>query len=327
MQETGGDTHPFFEWSTTGKYGKLKDSKGHTGSSFATADNKVVFESDALAELKNGDNIDYIYVKASFNNVLIGMDTVMVNVKKTNYEMRPANAVVTGKKYSKAANDINLYLFNINTSVRDIPNHESLDFKIEWSTPGIYGNLTGATTTYNDDDIVYKATSELTGVFTENITARIYTKNKSETDYSFYSSITGKVKIDNEEKKKIIFVSAALFHGDSTHPYYYNGAGWGTLGQCYRADGVVVDKDPDAERYELTFDITKNIIGAPKAHSWKADATSPYPPPTFVPGYSTKTYRVVYSWGALNYNPAQGEKHVNDSGTNIAGAWITIYLK
>ena len=208
MEETGGDQHPFFEWSTTGKYGKLADTKGHSGTSFATADHIVSYESTEYPDdLSDGNNIDYIYVKASFNNVLIGTDTIAVNVKKQEYEMKPADGVVTGKKHDKAANNVTLYLQKTNGQ-RDIPNHANLDFKVEWSTPGVYGNLVGAATTYNDDDIVYKATSEQVGTFTENITARVYAKAKGAADefYSLFSVAKSKVKIDNEEKKKILHI-------------------------------------------------------------------------------------------------------------------------
>jgi len=46
------------------------------------------------------------------------------------------------------------------------------DSTTEWSTSGTYGNLVDATTTYNDDDIVYKATNDQEGVVTETITTR-----------------------------------------------------------------------------------------------------------------------------------------------------------
>src|SRR5690606_21809252 len=170
MNETGGDQHPYFEWSTTGKYGKLVDTKGHSGTEFATADHIVSYQSTVnSSDLGDGDNIDYIYVKASFNNVLIGRDTISVNVRKIDYELKPEDAIVTGKKHKNAANNVTLYLQKTDGK-RDIPNNDIYDFKVEWSTVGSYGSLVGATTTYNDDDIVYKATSEQSGVFYETVT-------------------------------------------------------------------------------------------------------------------------------------------------------------
>lgn len=84
FQETGGDTHAYFVWSTTGKYGKLTDTKGHTNlASFESADHEVFYYSNAsLSDLSDGDNLEYIYVTAYFGGVKIGTDTAVINVKK-----------------------------------------------------------------------------------------------------------------------------------------------------------------------------------------------------------------------------------------------------
>ncbi|MFT4204759.1 MAG: hypothetical protein QM610_12710 [Chitinophagaceae bacterium] len=329
MSESG-DTHPYYEWSSTGKYGKLVDTKGNSGTSFETADNIVTYQSTVNSgDLADGDNIDYVYVKASYNNAVIGYDTIAVNVKKVDYEMKPADGTVTGKQHANAANTVTLYLAKTVTGLRDIPNNENLDFKVEWSTSGTYGNLVGETTTYNDDDIVYKATNDAVGVYYESVTARVYAKNKGETDYWLYTNVKGKVKIDNEQKKKLLYVPATELHGDSTYAWNYGGIrGWGTLGFCYRATGVVFAEDPDADRYELVFDWTTNIIGAPKSHAWKAGAVSPYPPHTVtgVPGHGNNSYSLVYSYGTRNYDADKETAHVN-GGLSAAGAWVTIYLK
>lgn len=325
MAETGGDQHPYFEWSTTGKYGKLVDTKGHSGKEFATADHIVSYQSTTnSSDLGDGDNIDYIYVKASFNNVLIGMDTIAVNVKKITYEMKPTDGVVTGRKHGNAAHNVTLHLAKVITGVRDIPNHETLDFKVEWGTNGVYGELVGNTTTYNDDDMVYKATSDQAGVFYETITASVYARNKGETDYFFYGRAKASVKIDNDPKKKIIWVPMDQFYGHTTEPWT---AGQ-TLHTCILSNGVTFKQDPDAESYSLLFMDMKNVIGAPKGHSWRAGAPSPYPPNAIQgPGKTDATYSVIYAWGSRN---SYDGKHVEDINGYLAkqgGARITITLK
>lgn len=326
MAETGGDQHPYFEWGTSGKYGKLVDTKGHSGTEFATTDDIVSYQSTVnSSELGDGDNIDYIYVKASFNNVLIGMDTIAVNVRKIDYELKPEDAIVTGKKHGQAANNVTLYLQKTDGK-RDIPNNDIYDFKVEWSTSGSYGSLEGATTTYNDDDIVYKATSEQSGVFYETITIRTYVKTKGSTDdYRFYGQDKTTIKVDNDPKKKIIWVPMSEYHGHSQQPWQ-NG---NTLHNCIKENGVTFEQEEDAESYSLLFMDMKTVIGAPTRHYWTAGAASPYPPNEFTGavGNDGKTYTVIYAWGTRHSYDGQHVEDVDGYLAPIGGARITITLK
>src|SRR5690606_28130088 len=54
--EEFGDTHPYFEWSTSGKWGYLKDTKGHQGASFESSDHEVFYNSNTNSGLTDGDN-------------------------------------------------------------------------------------------------------------------------------------------------------------------------------------------------------------------------------------------------------------------------------
>lgn len=326
MDETGGDQHPYFEWSTTGKYGQLKDSKGHSGTEFATADHIVLYQSTANSSgLSDDDNIDSIFVKASFNNQLIDMDTITVNVKKSNYEIKPGDAVVTGKKHNDAAHNVTLYLAKVISGLRNIPNHESLDFKVEWDTDGVYGELVGNTTTYNDDDIVYKATSDQSGIFTETVRATVYAKNKGESDYFLYSRAKATVEINNDPKKKILWVPMRQYEGHSKQPW----TSGNTLYLCILENGVTFKQEEDAESYSLQFEDMKVVIGAPTGHSWKAGAPSPYPPNEIVgyKGNDGENYTVIYAWGSRN---SYDDKHVEDPYGFLGeagGARVIITLK
>lgn len=323
MAETG-DEHPYFEWSTTGKFGKIVDTKGHSGISFATADHIVTYQSTTNSfDLKDENNIDYIYVKASFNNVVIGMDTIAVNVKKVDYEMKPEDAVVTGKKHNDAANTATLYLQKTN-GTRDIPNNSIYDFKIEWSTPGVYGSLQGVSTTYNDDDILYKATSEQEGIFNETVTARIYVKPKGENkEYSYYGQDKVTVKIDNDPKKKIYKRSLTFHHNDSSIPYKYcYTCPWESLWSCFGADIVKVDRDPEAKSYSVVFgEISPRVIGAPGGYYWTANGGGN---PPVCDGYTEDGWGAVYSY--TWFHSKDNSSHVPNSG-RFGYAVITVVLK
>lgn len=312
MAESGGEQHPFFEWSTTGKYGKLVDTKGHSGTSFATSDHIVSYQSTTnSSDIKEGDNIDHIFVKALFNNVVIGMDTIAVNVKKVGYEILPRNATVTGKKHAEAGNSITLNLAKVVTGIRDIPNHQSFDFKIEWSTPGNYGQLIGATTNYNDDDIVYKATNDQEGIFSETINARIYARNKGEADYWLYENVKGAVKIDNDPKKKIYHRPLQIFHGDTTYPWRYcRSCPMSTLSTCWKSVGAKVDKEENAVSYLVTFKEASPLIGAPSGYSWTANGGGqpPLPPPAYAGGHIPNAW--VAQRSISTSNSVDGSGHV-----------------
>lgn len=320
VNETGGDQHPYYEWSTTGKFGKLVDTKGNSGSSFSTADQIITYQSTTNSSiLSNGDNIDQIYVKALKNNVLIGMDTIEVNVKKIGYEMQPTDAVVTGKKHANAPNDVTLHLSKVVTGVRDIPGHATLDFKIEWSTSGAYGQLVGNTTTFNNDQMVYKATSEQIGKHNETITARVYARNKGETDYFFFEQVKGTVEIDNEQKKKILRLPIICNHGDTT----YND---GKSMTCMVTDFVTFKGDPDAKSYNVAFYNVRNPSGA----SWEAGKAAPKQVPHYVFKAPEGSYAVQYGSSWKVGAPSQILKHMDCSNSNgLSGgmALITIYLK
>jgi len=231
--------------------------------------------------------------------------------------MKPDNSTVTGKKHENAANNITLYLTKVVTGVRDIPNHANLDFKVEWSTPGVYGSLQGATTTYNDDDIVYKATNDQVGVFTENITAKVYAKNKGETEYFLYSNVKGKVKIDNEEKKKIYHVPLVAVHTDTSRQ--------ANVGTCATIGVAYVPIEKDAIKYAVRSMGTFNGLWD-RTISWNAGNH-----PAWFIGYGLprgitgNNYTVaVAQWGAHSY-PLNNPHHESQPQTGTAE--VTVWLK
>lgn len=266
------DTHPNFEWSTSGKYGYLKDTKGHSGASFESTDEKIFYNCNATASsLSDGDNWEYIYVKAYYAGELIGTDTAKINVRKLKYKMMPNNITLTGKKGTNN-NEVRLYLVR-QDNVIDIPNN-LLDYKIVWSTAGKYGKLLGketdpstTVTVYDDNSAWYDCTDDKTKEASETVTARIYVKAKDDADYHLLDEVTGTVKIDNDEKKKIITVGLT----------YLNGC-W-QEGNCYTYPVAVFPYEDSAKKYKVMF---YNFTGTATAnvpegqtYSWNKGAAPP----------------------------------------------------
>lgn len=331
MQENG-DTHPFFEWSTSGKYGKISDTKGHTNlASFASADNIVSYYSTATAsQLGNGDNLEYIYVVAKMGNTIIGRDTAIINVKKNRFDMLPKGVALSGKKYDKSRNDVDMYLKKLD-KLNEIGADPTVDWKIVWTTAGSYGKLSGGgvtnattVTVYNLNSANYKCTDDQTKSATEKIYAKIYMKAKSApaSEYVLYEELVGEVKIENDEKKKILHIPFNFLHGDTSQPYGNNG---GVSYRCWKGNVVYVPEDKDAKSYSVKFyNLESPVIGAPSVISWTAGKLPGYEPASYAgPGYAGGTYCLTYSWGSR-----QGGTPGHANGEGSGGmAEVTIILK
>lgn len=272
------DTHANFEWSTSGKYGYLKDASGHTGASFASNDEKIFYNCNASASaLSDGDNWEYIYIKAYYAGQLIGTDTARINVRKLQYKMMPNNITLTGRQ-STNNNEVRLYLIR-KDNVSDIAPNGQFDFKIVWTTAGKYGKLLArdtepltTVTTYDDNSAWYACTDDKVKEATETVTARIYIKTKDQVDYHFLDEVTGTVKIDNDEKKKIIQVNLT----------YLNGC-W-QEGNCYTYPVAVFPYEEAAIKYKVMFYNFTGTSGNPpegNTYTWNKNAAPPTPYSTF----------------------------------------------
>lgn len=207
-------SHPFFEWKTSGTYGKLIDTKGHTDQTeFNSEDQNIFYVSrSSNASLGDGDNIDYVYVTAYYGATKIGADTVKVNVQKDQYYIKPDGITLSGKE--KAGSEIVLYLEKKN-GYNGIEGDNSVDYKIVWSTAGQYGKLSGretysanSVTAYNDNWVIYDCLDKDTKEGVENIKALIYRKAKSEAEsaYQLFDEVTGTIKIKNDPKTRTLIV-------------------------------------------------------------------------------------------------------------------------
>src|SRR5690606_17262633 len=114
----------------------------------------------------------------------------------------------------------------------------------------------------------YKATDDETKESVENINARIYSKPKGATDdeYRLFEDLKATVKINNDEKKKII-------HVEIEHSFYtYNTptVSGGTIVHCYGAHAFIIPMEEDAERYDLRIiDLSMDLANYPKVFNWR----------------------------------------------------------
>lgn len=198
-----------FDWSTTGKYGVLRDDVGHSSTSFSNSSTiskrEVIYFSNANDADLPEDATDKIYIEAFIKEtgkdpIPLGKDSATVRVRSYQYEIQPKNITVQG------GTNLKMYIQRPDDS-EDITNNPSLDFKIVWSTEGNYGLLEGTAnslTTYNDNQMTYFALDKDIKNGTETVGARIYGKLKDKGDeaYELYDEFQTTIKIQNDPNKK-----------------------------------------------------------------------------------------------------------------------------
>lgn len=325
----------YYEWSTSGKYGKLTDTKGHTDQlSFSSPDKDVFYVSKVSdATLSDGDNLEYIYVTAFAGGVKVGTDTAVINVKKDKYEMKPSGVTVSGKDGSR--HEVRMYLEKPDGSNNIAPN-STTDYKVIWTTAGKYGKLnakdiTGVKTVtlYDDNSVYYECLDKDTKEGTETINARVYSKAKSEPEsaYKIFDEVIGTVKINNDPKKVFLQIPTTFLHGDTVKGPYTNTSGniyYSYI--CQKATVAQVPEVKDAKSYSLRFyGQVKPTIGAYTNHSWTPENLSFSGPSSYVaPKYAGGVYTVLYSYGGRNGGTPG---HANGTTGNPGYAEVIVTLK
>jgi len=332
-----GDSHPYFEWKTSGKYGNLSDTKGHNQQiSFGSADAEVTYESRQTVSGLS-ENIDYIYVTVFYNNKELGKDTIAINVKPDKYTIKPDGLTLSGQEGE--THTAALYLEKPD-GTSEIGSSPDFDYKIVWTTSGRYGKLSGSqtnVTNFNNNRITYTVFDDKTKEATETIKARVYAKKKSEPEsaYALSSEDDVSIKINNDDKKKVVHYSLIAMHFDElTGPftdshfrkYWYHG--------CANQGLVPVKEEKDAVSYSLTF--SGGIVrGAPTGYNWTPGNLS-FSGAADMPGspgkYSNGTYYVFYTGLGSSASPTYEETlccHSPSDSKYIAGvrAEVIITLK
>ncbi len=267
-----GDTHPYFEWSTSGKYGYLTDTKGHQGASFQSQDASVDYECNTTeSALGDGANPEYIYVKAYYGGQLVGTDTATINVQKLAYKITPNVITLSGRKGQ--VNEVALRLMR-KDGVSDIGNNSDFDFKIVWTTAGRYGKLAGretegqtTITTYNDNEMWYDCTDDQTKEAEETVEARIYFKEKGDEEYLLMNDATATIKIQNDPNKKIFYVPLSVTHWGPENTGLYTNFG---VQSAFLIDPVEHAKSYTATVIEMNAVWNPRVLGTSK--TWLASA-------------------------------------------------------
>ena len=315
----------YYEWSTTGKYGKLSDTKGHTNQlSFSSSDKDVLYESRAnAATLSNGDNLEYIYVTAFAGGIKVGTDTAVINVKKNKYQIQPGGITLSGKEGSQ--HEAKMYLLKPDGSNNITPN-DTIDYKVIWTTAGTYGSLNSedvkgvkTLTLYNDNAAYYECLDKDTKEASETLTARIYAKAKSdpESEYKLFDEATGTIKINNDPKKKILNLPVQCAHGDTTRVSANSMT-------CMITNFVAFNEDKDAKSYSVRF----YAMQYPATYSWNAG--SPYPEVNnYVSASSPGIFKVEHnsSWKIGTPQQIDNSGHVNCRTGALGMAEVIITLK
>ncbi len=267
--EEQGDTHPYFVWKTSGKYGYIQDTKGNRGESFDSSDPKVTYYSTTSANLlEQENNWEYVYVEAFLGSQSLGKDTVKLNLRKSVYEIKPNGVTLSGKEGS--ANNAKLHIEPTDGSVMDFS-----DKKVVWTTGGQHGKLKGpggfstTITSFGDNSIHYECTDKDTKQATEKVYARIYAKSAVGDDYFLYEELEATININNEDNIIIKYVSISVVQWGPEEVGVYTNCGAGTI--------FYIDPEPNAESYTATViefgpEVIPRVTGTTR--TWSANAAT-----------------------------------------------------
>ncbi len=261
--ELASGQHFKYQWQVSGTYGTLNDDLGHSGPSFDSSSEEVYYltklNDDEVPEDATETIICKVYVEAGQQSNLVGIDTLQLKVKSYKYKIRPDGATIEGNT------TLNLKILRPDFS-QDITSNPSLDYRIDWSTSGTYGEFKNGGTfvsVFNSNSIHYKALDEDVEEGVETVNARIYGKLKEEPDsgYELYDEVEAKIYIKNDDKKiyKIIPLVREQWGPTVTGAYTNCGA-------------FMVFKVPPIEnavRYELKvieYSINNSFLG--RTDSW-----------------------------------------------------------
>jgi hypothetical protein len=263
-----------YEWSTSGKYGKIKDTQGHNATSFTSSVDKVTYRSTASASSLSGNNKETImvtvYIKEPGNRIKVGSDTSVIDIKPVKHVIAPDGLTVTGTK-GKGASSVQLYIRRTD-GVNDIQSNDVLDYKIEWNTPGKYGKFYGSMTkaVTHENSTWYECLDSDTKEAVENVSGRIYVKNKDQSNWVFLEEAKGTVKINNDPRTKT-FVVNVTYTTKILTPSVGNWAAFPT---------VQFPAEADAKSYKVRlFNFSGTFASPPEGriYSWDAGKLPPTP--------------------------------------------------
>ncbi|MCC5930675.1 MAG: hypothetical protein JJU28_15630 [Cyclobacteriaceae bacterium] len=264
-----------YRWSTSGKYGKIKDKQGNEGSSITNEQKTVSYISEEISSKLPENASDRvmveIYVKQGSSYSLIGKDTATINIKKQELVIAPGGVTLSGKEKQR----LRLYVEWADGS----PFHDPAfyDYRYEWSTPGRYGMLEGSLTSKNTTQpfIVYQALDEDVEEGEEKLLVEIHRIRKDGGEWHKYDIAEGKVKVNNDDNYKIIHVPfTPITYLRTPKPYTAQGGSKGiSVGYSVWHTAVFARED-DHESYVVkTYGFKRQLGWLFTTFSWSANGT------------------------------------------------------
>lgn len=232
-----------YKWSTPGKFIYLwHQNKKVTEAETSTA--SMTYRSDTkAADLSDENNFDVIkvevFTKKGTTLTRIGEAKATINVKKIRLVMKPDKITLKGGQ------SVRLYLERTD-GVNDIVSNSALDYKVEWETAGAYGKFNGTlrSATTMGNALNYEVLDKEVKEAKENITARVYFKSKTDTEWTLRESVKGVINISNDPNKIVLDIALETKSWNNSSNTSCN------VGVNFMA---VVPIHPKAIRYTVTF--------------------------------------------------------------------------
>ncbi|MFN3997526.1 hypothetical protein [Algoriphagus sp.] len=227
-----GDGQAFlYKWSTSGKYGHLRDNLGNKGTEIESGQKTISYKAETSSANLPDNAVETVtviaYVKQGVNLTKIGEAKATIAVKPARLEIKPKNVTLSGKDKQK----VKLYVEWANGDEFYKANDPTFDYKFEWSTGAKYGNFVGGVSSAitHVPSITYQALDEEVKNAVENIKLKAYIKSKDSEVWIRYDDIEGTVLIDNDELKKVIYVTLTPRPWGPTESGVYTNCGASTL--------------------------------------------------------------------------------------------------
>ncbi|WP_293015145.1 hypothetical protein [Mongoliibacter sp.] len=256
-----------YKWSTSGTFGTIRDNLGNNGKSFENGQKTVTYRAEG-SNIPDGakETISVtVYVKQGPNETKIGEATSTLTVKPASLVLKPDGVTLSGKDKQSIA----LYVEWANGDAFE--QASSFEYKYEWSTPGKYGKFEGtmANATTLRPRLSYQALDKDVEEEEEDLKVDVYMRNKDGGDWFKYHTAEGKVKINNDDKIKILQLPLTVFTSKSATSQH--GGGTNFLHATF-------PPDENYEEFTVRFYGYKKPtipVSEGRTFSWKAENSPP----------------------------------------------------
>ncbi|GGC35128.1 hypothetical protein GCM10011386_29070 [Parapedobacter defluvii] len=215
-EEFNGISGLTYRWRTPSTYGSLISADGSRGNELKGTAANIEYQADFA--LGRGKSVtEKVYVDVLKDDQLVGTDSAEVTIAESRYRIYPNGITLTGNG-DRGATTVNLRVEPLNDDAPKIQENPDHDFKVVWRTAGKHGGLrwNGQYASYwvteteglNSNVVQYRCSDDQTKEGVEDVEALIFMKPKGalEADYELVDIVKASIKIDNDEKKKIVYI-------------------------------------------------------------------------------------------------------------------------